>query len=763
MYFQSSPSGLAPVERVTRSYTANAMGHALKWLSVMIAACGAACNAWEARAEGPRLDLNQDTPRGDVVSPHWQNWRVVAGMSARFQAGTLDFELSALVADRPLRTAWWRAGFDGPARMASDGVVCSGPVRLVIRGLAPGRHSLGAWHNALDDRPPGSLRVTTMGGDSTRVTPSRQVRHNDDAAASYAQFELREEAAAIIEFHPEGDAEVVLNGLEIDRADPTRRARRPAPADHDEHAPEGPTLAWAASRGALAHRLYLGTDAAAVERADERSPEYRGELFEATYRSAPLGLDHRQAYFWRVDEVDERGVARGEVWRFQIRRLAFPGAEGYGRFARGGRAGRTIEVTNLQDDGPGSLREAIEANGPRTIVFRVGGLIELRSKLIIREPYVTIAGETAPGDGICIKNYTFGCADTQDVIVRHLRIRVGDESGITQDGSGARGCDHVIFDHCSISWSIDEGFSSREARNITVQRCLIAEALHLANHKKYQGTGKGHSFAGSVSGNIGSFHHNLLAHCTGRNWSLAGGLDRTGARLAGRLDIRNNIVFNWRDRTTDGGVRELCFVGNLYLPGPATQTFTLLKPDPGDAGRGMRAFVANNHMEGRDELTLDNWSGFVGTAEDRERIRVEMPLWDSHVTEQAPSDLLETLLDDVGATLPKRDAVDERIVADVRARRATHTGSRAKLPGILDSQADAGGWPTYRSGEPPVDSDHDGLPDEWEAAERLDPRDPLDAARYGPDGFTPLERYLAALASRSDRAKNAPSVPTRNP
>src|SRR5262249_27131092 len=348
-------------------------------------------------------------------------------------------------------------------------------------------------------------------------------------------------------------------------------------------------------------------------------------------------------------------------------------------------------VTNLNDAGPGSLREAAEAAGPRTVVFRVGGVIALKSRLVVRNPYLTVAGQTAPGDGICVKNYTFGCSDTHDVIIRHVRIRVGDESKLTQDGSGARGSDHVIYDHCSISWSIDEGFSSRQARNLTVQRCLISEALHLADHKKYKGTGKGHSFAASMSGDVGSFHHNLLAHCTGRNWSLAGGLDRTGARLAGRLDLRNNVVYNWRDRTTDGGVLELNFVNNFYLPGPATKVFTLLKPDPGDPERGMRAYMDGNIIEGKPAIEAGNWRAVVGP----KWFGSAKQLFESYVKTTSAREAFESVLADVGATKPKRDAVDERVIADVRSRGYKFTGSKGKLPGIIDSQADAGGWPEY--------------------------------------------------------------------
>ena len=476
------------------------------------------------------------------------------------------------------------------------------------------------------------------------------------------------------------------------------------------------------------------------------SPEFRGdEGTEHLRRSAQT--QPPQAYFCRVDTVHATGVVRGERWRCRVRHLAFPEAEGYGRFSIGGRAGKLFEVTNLNDAGPGSLREAVEANGPRTAVFRIGGVIALKSKLVVRNPYLTVAGQTAPGDGICIKNYTFGCSDTHDVIIRHVRIRLGDGSGVTQDGCGARGCDHVIFDHCSISWSIDEGFSSREGRNLTVQRCIISEALNLADHEKYKGTGKGHSFAGSISGNIGSFHHNLLAHCAGRNWSLAGGLDRTGKQLAGRLDIRNNVVYNWRDRTTDGGVRELNFVGNYYLPGPATKVFTLLKPDPGDPERGMRAYMTGNVIEGKGDFETDNWKAYVGPADGMAKVKSDKPLFESFVKTHSAKEAYDGVIADVGATLPRQDAIDERILAEVRKRDHTYTGSRGKLPGIIDSPKDAGGLPEYKSADTPLDTDHDGIPDAYEKANGLDAKSATDGAMFRADGYTNLEHYLNELAS----------------
>jgi hypothetical protein len=704
----------------------------MRCLGLLLATAGAA-------AAGPRVDLNPDTDRGDVRSPGRENWNVPDGPSASATFGNVTVTLRA--PGGKLATAFWKAGYDYPARDASDGVVSAGPVEMTIAGLTPGRHSLATFHNAVGDAPAGKLSVSVDGQVKLAgLSPTRRVLDDADAAGGYVEFEAIADKPVVVTFTPEmSDRSVVLSGFEIDTPNPARRAAKETPADGDEHVAEGAVFRWRPAAGATGHRVYLGTDPAALT--------LRGTVTGPEFSTAGLKLTSGCDYFWRLDEVHADGVTPGFVQRFRVRHLAFPGAEGYGRFAAGGRGGRVIEVTTLADDGPGSLREAVEAEGPRTVVFRVGGEIRLKSKLTAKNPYLTVAGQTAPGDGICVRGYTFGCYGSRDCIIRHVRIRVGDESGETNDGSGAGGCDHTIYDHCSISWSIDEGFSSRGGQNITVQRCLIAEALNLSVHKKYVGTGKGHSYAGSISGDVGSFHHNLLAHCAGRNWSLAGGLDRGGKRLAGRLDLRNNVIYNWKDRTTDGGVLELNYVNNLYLPGPASRVFTLLKPDPGDPDRGMRAYMAGNVIDGKVGPD-DNWRVAVVPAADLPKVRSDVPLYESHVTTQSAREAYDGVLADVGATRPRPDAVDRRVIADVRNRSVTFTGSKGKLPGIIDTQADSGGWPEYKGGEPAADADHDGMPDAWERAHGLNPADPAD--RNGDsdgDGYTNLEDYLNAQAA----------------
>ena len=715
------------------------------------------CLAVLARAafavEPLRVDLNPDNDRKDVLSGHAENWRFVDGPAVSRSIGdvTVTFR-KAGPAGTSLTTGWWKAGYDTGATLASDGVTVQngdqgGQIEMVVGGLSPGGHTIVTYHNSwASGISPFSVAVdgrTVLHG----LRPSLHVGSDYDCATAFLEIEALSGKDVVLAFRPDGTGKVdniVLSGFAIDVADPARQASKPSPADRDEHATEEPVLSWRPAVGAIAHHVYFGRSYESVAKATPSSPEFQGATTDA--RFAMRGLNPYDTYYWRVDEVqtDPTHAIKGDIWRFRVRRLAFPGAEGYGRFARGGSGGRVIEVTNLDDSGPGALRAAVDAVGPRIVVFRVGGTIRLKSKLVIRNPYITIAGQTAPGDGICVRGYTFGCLGTHDVVIRHVRIRVGDEAGVTMDGTGFASTDHAIMDHCSVSWSIDEGVSSRSAGNITVQRCIVAEALNIAGHEKYE-AGKGHSFAGSISGNIGSFHHNLLAHCAGRNWSLAGGLTR-GGKFAGYLDLRNNVVYNWRHRTTDGGVKALNFVNNYYLPGPATQVFHLLKPDAGKPDDPQQYYLAGNVMVGRPQYDADNWAGAVVDPKLLSQIRLEEPFCESHVVTQTAEEAYASVMADVGANWPRLDAVDRRILNDVLTRQATVTGSRGKLPGIIDSQADVGGWPELAGGEAPPDADHDGMPDTWETAHGSDPRNPADSSQIGASGYTRLEEYLNQIA-----------------
>ena len=704
-------------------------------------------------ADRPRplqVDINPPSTRSDLLSPEWENW-TVEGPSAARTFGGVTVNLSA---QRRLVGEFYKPITAYGATMAADGVSDPEAIRIRIDGLARGLHTLTTYHNRLDVATPAAIEARSEGVDQVpSVTPTSRARDDDEVASIFHRFSVGD-APTIITLRSvpgPGDARVILNGVEIDAADPRCRAIKPVPAHADEHADADSgsmVLRWKAPDSARAHDVYFGSDLAAVEAAEPDAPEYRGRV-EQVGRAVD-GLSPFVTYFWRVDEIDAGGsIHRGLVWRFRPRQLAFPGAEGYGRFARGGRGGRVIEVTNLEDSGPGSFRAAVEAEGPRTVVFRVSGVIPLRSQITLKHPNLTVAGQTAPGDGICTRGFPVGTASgSHDIIIRYLRIRVGDESGHPYNGTGLGG-DHTIMDHCSISWSMDEGLSTRTARDVTFQRCIIAEALHDSVHRHP------HAYAASIGGDIASFHHNLLVHCAGRNWSLAGGLDNA-VRLAGHLDIRNNVVYNWEHRTTDGGAKEVDFVNNYYKPGPASRVFHLMKPDVGSPGDRQVYYIAGNVMEGHPEYDADNWAGvFPNGDAPLDEIRSDKPLFPPFVRTTSAVEAYEDVLMDVGANLPKSDALDRRVIRETKTGTFTHRGSKTGFPGIIDSQFDLGPdpWPTYRTAEVPADADHDGMPDAWESARGLDPNSPagdFSEANADPDGdgYTRLEDYLNELAAR---------------
>ena len=421
---------------------------------------------------------------------------------------------------------------------------------------------------------------------------------------------------------------------------------------------------------------------------------------------------------------------------------AFPGAEGFGKYTVGGRGGKVIEVTNLNDAGPGSFRAAVSAKGPRTVVFRVSGTIALESELKIREPYLTIAGQTAPGDGICIKNYQVNF-DTSQVIMRYLRFRPGDEKGKEQDAFGGAG-NQIVVDHCSASWGVDETFSINKAANLTVQWCLVSESLYHSIHKKGN-----HGYGGLWGGPGGSWHHNILAHHSSRNPRASGNVD------SGLMDYRNNVIYNWGFNSAYGG--ELWprnWINNYYKSGPATDDKVrgriFLQKDP----RG-KMFAAGNFVAGFPAISADNWNGGINFAPDGEAtektLRVDRPFVVALVTTQSAEVAYGLVLAQAGASRV-RDAVDRRVVEEIRTGTATFGASyKGGGKGIIDSQKDVGGWPELRSLPAPVDTDHDGVPDVWELAHGLNPRDPADGPRATtPGGYTHLERYLNSLVSTSE-------------
>lgn len=415
--------------------------------------------------------------------------------------------------------------------------------------------------------------------------------------------------------------------------------------------------------------------------------------------------------------------------------VAFPGAEGFGRFTSGGRGGKVIKVTNLNDSGAGSLREAIGTSGERTIVFTLSGTIALKSELVIKEGNLTIAGQTAPGDGICIRDYPV-IVDADNVIIRFLRFRLGDVYKLQADAFSVMFHKNIIIDHCSFSWGIDEVATIRDNENSTVQWCIISESLAHSFHKKGD-----HGYGGIWGGMGASFHHNLLAHHSSRTPRF------NGSRYHGKpekelVDFRNNVIYNWGFNSAYGGEGgKYNIIANYYKYGPASRHRNRIV-EPWD-GSG-KWFIADNFVYGFPDVTKDNWAGGVQGEFRDQVIRANAPYPTSPVTTQTAEDAYQLVLSSAGAFLPQRDAVDKRIVEEVKSGTASF-GKNGD--GIIDSQVEVGGWPELRTYNVPIDSDNDGMPDEWERNNNLNPADPSDQSEdSNGDGYTNLEDYLNFLA-----------------
>jgi hypothetical protein len=407
---------------------------------------------------------------------------------------------------------------------------------------------------------------------------------------------------------------------------------------------------------------------------------------------------------------------------------SFPGAQGSGATTPGGRGGQVIEVTNLDDAGPGSLRAACEEEGPRIVVFRVAGLISLEKPVVVENPFLTLAAQTAPGDGVCLRNYAFVVA-THDVIVRYLRSRLGDLGGRQEDCIDlAHGSWNVVIDHCSASWSIDEVLSlAGNVHDVTVQWCLIAESLDQSRHPK------GAHGCGSLTRANGevSLHDNLWAHHRTRNPRLG---DNYGRVPYPTFDFRNNVIYNY-GQTCSGitqGRFTVNYVANMIRPGPSSKAdHPITVGDPSD----MRFYICGNVVDGDDQMTKDNSLFFNRVDSNGVRLvqTVSEPFAMPAVRTLPAKQAYEEVLSRVGATQPVRDAVDVRVVEEVRQRGGS----------IIDSQSQVGGWPAYRSAKAPPDGDHDGMPDDWENKHGLDPQDSTDASGdKDNDGYANIEEYL---------------------
>ena len=467
---------------------------------------------------------------------------------------------------------------------------------------------------------------------------------------------------------------------------------------------------------------------------------------------------------------------------------AFPGAEGFGRYVSGGRGGNVYHVTSLADDGTeGTLRWALGKSGAKTIVFDVSGTIHLQSSLDIAIGNVTIAGQTAPGDGICVADYPVAIK-ANNVIVRYMRFRLGNKNVLLNgadgwDAFGGMDQENIIVDHCSVSWSIDECLSVLGNKNTTVQWCLVAQSLVNSGHSK-----GAHGYGGNWGGSGASFHHNLIAHHGSRTPRLG---PRPTTQLDERMDMRNNVIYNFGGNGCYGGEgMTVNIVNNYYKPGPGTSTD---KKGYRIAGIGIRTqsyvdtypayapalhlwgkyFVTGNYNTKYSSVNNDNWtygiinqidaSGCDGTftAETKDSIKLAEPMDFVATTTHSADDAYDRVLDYAGASL-SRDSFDELMVSDARNGAASYTG-KGLSKGFVNSQddnrpADAAddwsAWPTLNSTAAPIDTDGDGMPDEWEKSNGLDPSDPSDGKTIGTDGYSNLENYLNSLVADITEKQN---------
>ena len=443
----------------------------------------------------------------------------------------------------------------------------------------------------------------------------------------------------------------------------------------------------------------------------------------------------------------------------KAQQLAFPGAEGYGKYTSGGRGGRIIEVTTLEDRdrfgiiAPGSFREALNTEGddPITIVFRVSGIIELSGELKAKRSNMTIAGQTAPGDGICIKDASVKISG-ENIIIRYMCFRPGDESKEQVSCLNIENSKNIIVDHCSMSWSIEENMGFYDNKYTTVQYCILSESLYDSFHSKGP-----RGYAAQWGGQSASYHFNLIAHHKSRAPRVNGSKSNDTIALC---DYRNNVIFNYgKSNSIYGGDQHLfwdanldgendagCFVNfvNNYLkPGPAYQGQNYLEPygtvDAETVGYA-DWYINGNVIEGYSEVTDDNWLGVnFGHVGNMDNIRVDVEHSVDSIPFHTAQEAHELVLNNAGARKPILDPVDLRILGQVRG------DSVIIGDGIIDSQDEVGGWPTY--GMPadedlPVDTDKDGIPDSWETDNGLDPNDVEDGKIIAADGYSNLEHYL---------------------
>ena len=512
----------------------------------------------------------------------------------------------------------------------------------------------------------------------------------------------------------------------------------------------------------------LSSEAFAAATAKQKAADSRSDaLFEKAMPTIEQWAKNSKPYIpWAAEPKD---LPQAEI-------PAFPGAQGGGMYSFGGRGGAVLVVSNLNDDGPGSFREACESAGPRIVLFNVAGIIRLKDRIRIRAPYITIAGNTAPGDGVCIAGNTVEL-ETHDVIIRYMRFRRGEtDAGDRNDSIGGNPIGNIMIDHVSASWGLDENMSMYRHMytppgggpdqklptvNITIQNSIFSEALNIYHH----------AFGSTIGGLNSTFVNNLWACNTGRNPSVG---------MYGDFTFANNVVFNYRHRTVDGGDHRSFYniINNYFKPGPGTPreaiAYRLLKPESERSkvvfDNFGKAYVEGNFVEGYPEVSEDNWKGGVQPSsqapveEVLPKIRSHQPFPHAKLQITNARQAYDTVLENSGATLPVRDAVDTRVIATVRSGKvvvATVAPSSLELAakvgyaqkyidevaegvkvGFITDPREVGGYPDYK-GTPFRDQDQDGLSDDWERSNKLDPNNKSDAGLDSDgDGYSNVEEFI---------------------
>ena len=780
-----------------------------KLITTVIVAC---CTLMVAAQEKPQVKVdvsitNRNNP-DETLEPGYEWWKPSQGkQSDTFESAGLKFTFTApegVTPDYIVRTGWnktyvqngdnksknGRLLYDGLSLDPNDNSVGAsdyyGQLTLKIEGLPAGNHTLISYHNCWGNPEKTVCAPMTVKCNgqvvAENIVPTLGVAVAANATMATIPITVANDGDVVtIDFTTDADhpatAEAgktefktpLINGFELNTVDVSKQAKEPYPASGDMHFDgdsKQVTLRWtAASDQVKEHRLYLGTN-------DESQLSLLATL-SANQTSYDINdLYSMNTYYWRVDEVDANGnVVEGQVWKFKPRQLAFPEAEGYGRYAQGGRGGTVYHVTSLSGGSePGTLLYGLaEMDGPRYIVFDVSGIIELDFSSHFTKPYAYIAGQTAPGKGICIKasNINIG----SDVICRHMRFKrgLGVYGENTGNAMGMSGADHAIVDHCTAAWGTDETVSGRGAKNISFQYSVISEALGIAGHKNYS-DGTNHGYAATIDGRIGSWHHNLLVNCNGRNWSMGGGMDGEN-RAIGQMDIFNNVCYNWYGRTTDGGCHEVNFVNNYYKMGPDTkrkQLFTQQYENIGHIESKWQAYIAGNIREEKNHsltedkyndtynYTLSNGAVDPNTRTDEYQYNtfVNKPFFPSYATIHSAEDAMKIVTSYCGATMPQRDEHHQRNVRETLDGTWTYKGSKSGIKGEIDTEEDitehaAGkGWEEYTEEHRAADwdTDEDGMPDWWEHcvgsnASVANQNDDPDG-----DGWTLLDDYLEFMA-----------------